>query len=63
MTNNYSIYFEVYGHKLKTVIQATSEAEAKRKVISKIKFNKVVCNEVKETDVSVEFLKNMFGIK
>lgn len=40
--NKYSIYFEVYGKKLKTVVFASSEKEAKQIVLDKIIFHKIV---------------------
>lgn len=52
----YKIYFEVYGKKMKTVINANSEAEAKELVKNKIKFIKI------EPENNIDFLKNIFGI-
>ena len=53
----YKIYFEVYGHKMKTTVQAKNETEAKELVKNKIKFLKIT-----EEDKDLNFLKNIFGI-
>lgn len=53
---NYKIYFEIYGKKMKTVIKANSEHEAKELVKNKIKFIKIV------PENNIDFLKNIFGI-
>jgi len=58
MENRYTIYFEIYGKKLKTSVVAKSKKEAKLKVIEKLNFIKVV----KETDYDIpEGFKDIFG--
>lgn len=58
MENRYTIYFEIYGKKLKTSVVAKSEKDAKLKVIEKLNFIKVV----KETDYDIpEGFKDIFG--
>ena len=37
----YTIYFEIFGKKMKTTIQANSELDAKQKLKDKIVFHKV----------------------
>lgn len=53
----YTIYFELFGKKMKTTIEAISEAEAKNKLKEKIIFHKI-----EEYD-ALDFLKNIFGMK
>ena len=58
MENRYTIYFEIYGKKLKTSVVAKSEKEAKLKIIEKLNFIKVV----KETDYDIpDSFKDIFG--
>lgn len=53
----YTIYFEIYGKKMKTTVEALNENDAKAKVKNKINFIKV------EQENNIDFLKNIFGIK
>lgn len=69
MGKKFSVYFEIYGHKIKANITASSEAEAKRKIVSKLKFNKVVelkdeasDETYKHYDSMVNHLAKMLGI-
>ena len=39
---NYVIYFEIFGKKLKVTILAENEVAAKQAVLDKVKFHKVV---------------------
>ena len=52
----YSVYFEIYGKKLKAVVEAKSAEEAKYIVMGKIKWHKI------EPESQVDFLKNIFNI-
>jgi hypothetical protein len=52
----YNIYFEIYGKKMKTVIKANSEQEAKEIIKNNIKFIKIV------PENNIDFLKNIFGM-
>ena len=56
--NRYTIYFEIYGKKMKTIVFADTEAEAKQKVIARLIFHKVE----KKPDDAVEHLKRTFGM-
>lgn len=56
----YEIYFSIFGKNLKTTIMAYSEEDAYEKIRDKIVFHK---ERTKVKDNSVEFLKNIFGIK
>ena len=38
----YTVYFEIFGKKMRHDVEATSEADAKRKVAEKIVYHKVV---------------------
>jgi hypothetical protein len=53
--NNYTIYFEIFGKKMKTEINAQSEVQA----IEKLK-EKIIVHRVQET--ALQKLKNIFGI-
>jgi len=44
---DYTVFFEVFGKKLKVTILAENEAKAKQSVLDKIKFHKV---EVSKTE-------------
>ena len=55
----YTVFFEIYGKKLKTVVYAESEAKAREIVKNKVVFHKI--EEV--ADPQVEYLKNLFNIK
>lgn len=54
----YTVYFDVYGKKLRVTVDAKSEDEAKNVIRNDIKFIKVV----KAKDV-VDELMGMFGMK
>jgi len=51
----YTIYFELFGKKMKTTVDAKSIEDAKQQVINKILFHKV--------EQDIDFLKNIFNIK
>jgi putative cell wall-binding protein len=50
----WTVYFEIYGKKMKTTVTAASESEAIEKVKSKLKINKVVCEN--------DMFNNLMGI-
>lgn len=52
----HTVYFEIYGKKLKAEVGASSAEEAKRKIINRLKFIKIV----KQEDEAFEFLKKTF---
>jgi hypothetical protein len=54
----FKVYFEIFGKKMVTVVEANSTAEAKQKVLDKMIFHKVVVQE----DNVVGDLKKMFGM-
>ena len=55
----FTVYFEIFGKKMKTTVFANTEEEAKRKVKDKIVFHKVVTIPQDPFD----FLMNTFGLK
>lgn len=61
--NEYRIYFEIYGKKLKTTIQARNETEARDKVKSKLNILKVekIQEPPKTNDEGVQKLWDFFG--
>ena len=56
--NKYTVFFEIYGKKLKTTVKAKSEDEAKKLIAEKIIFYKVV-KEI--DDNNPEIFKDIFG--
>ena len=54
----YTVYFEIYGKKLKTEVEAKSIEQAKYVVASKIIWHKV---EPKEDDAIIDRLSELFG--
>ena len=52
----YTVYFEIYGKKMKATIEANSEKEAKELIKNKIKFHKIEDNKV-------DYLRSIFNIK
>ena len=59
--NEYRIYFEIYGKKMKTTIQARSLSEAKDNLKSKLKILKVE-KLPNFTDQLPQEFKDIFGI-
>jgi hypothetical protein len=58
--NTYTVYFEIFGKKMKVEVKAVSQDAARNVVRQKLIFHKVV---LEETDRTVEELMNLFGIK
>lgn len=52
----FKVYFELYGKKMVSTVEADTEAEARAEIRYRIKFHKV--EEVKEIP---DFLKDIFG--
>ena len=55
----FTVYFEIYGKKMKTTVTAESEIEARILIRNSITFHKVVLSE----DSTLRNLKDIFGIK
>lgn len=53
-----TVFFEIYGKKLKVQVDAKDDEEAKYLVRGAIKFHKITSSKKDEVD----FLKDMFGI-
>lgn len=65
MEKKYDVYFELYGHKMKTSVFAETESQAMNVVRNKIKFNKVYAdpnNTFNQADSKVDELMNIFGM-
>jgi cytochrome c biogenesis protein ResB len=60
--NEYTIYFELYGKKLKTTILAKSEEDAKKMILSKIVFHKIVKENNKTFNQSKDVFNNIMDI-
>lgn len=61
----YTVYFEIFGKKMKAYVLAESREHAKRIIRDKIIFHKVSIDENEEYNKSVDAfdnLKNLFGI-
>jgi hypothetical protein len=58
---NYIVYFEIYGKKLRKVVDAKSMTEAKTIVLNSIIFHKVE-PDPDLAEVSIKDLKEMLGI-
>ena len=54
----YTVYFELFGKKMKTTVEAVGENEARYAVTSKIKWHKIV-----PEDDTLNQLFDMFGMK
>jgi hypothetical protein len=55
----FTVYFEIFGKKLKTTIEANSEEDAKYKVMGKIKWHKITPG----SEDTFDWLKHQMGIK
>jgi hypothetical protein len=54
----FKVYFEIFGKKMVTEVEANSAAEARQKVIDKMIFHKVVMQD----GDTLDNLKKMFGM-
>ena len=54
----YTVWFEVYGKKMKTTVIADSESDAKRVILGKVKFHKI-----EKVDNVFEKIMNIFNMK
>lgn len=61
-TKNYSVYFEIYGKKMKANILAESMTDAQTKVKDKIIFHKTIVDEKDYFNKSVDTLNNIMDI-
>ena len=59
----HTVYFEMFGRKMKTTVTSDSVDEAKRIVASKIIFHKVVPEEIFGDSEVFDRLMDIFGTK
>jgi hypothetical protein len=57
----YTVFFSIFGKKMKTTVDAVSEADAKRKVTEKLIFHAVEKQAEPEFDI-VKGLKDLLGV-
>ena len=66
MAKKYTVYFELYGKKMKTVVDARDTIDAKNIIKDKIIFHKIEAdksNDIKDAfDGFPEDFKNIFGL-
>ena len=65
---SYSVFFEIYGKKMKVTVEAETENQARKQVKNDIVFHKIeiVKNENPQSeykDHTLENLKDIFGMK
>jgi hypothetical protein len=58
----YTVYFEIFGKKMKYTVLAKSEEDAKYQIMGKIIWHKVTTENMHESDI-VDDLMNIFGMK
>ena len=58
----YTVYFEIFGKKMKTTVDAKSEEDAKYRIMGRIIWHKVVPEKIGDDSV-IDFLKGTFGMK
>jgi hypothetical protein len=59
---NYTVYFEIYGKKMKAKILAESMTDAQAKIKDKIIFHKVVEDSKDEFNQAIDMLDSMMDI-
>jgi len=59
----YRIYFEAFGKKLKTIVEANSETEAMHSIRNQIEILKIEEVGGYQEDEALNMLKNMFNMK
>lgn len=59
---NYTVYFEIYGKKMKAKVLAESMTDAQTQIKEKIKFHKVVKDEKDEFNQATDILDSMIDI-
>lgn len=58
-SKNYSLYFEIYGKKMKVKILAESIIEAQQKVKDKIIFHKIMIEEKDEFNQAMDLMNRI----
>jgi ATP-dependent Zn protease len=59
---NYTVYFEIYGKKIKSKVLAESMIDAQSRIKEKIKFHKVVEDEKDDFNQLTDILDSMINI-
>ena len=62
MKKSHTVYFEIYGKKMKAKILAESNDDAKTQIKEKIIFHKVVKEKDDDFNKSVDFIESIFDI-
>jgi len=57
----YTVYFEIYGKKMKTTVEADSKSHAMEIVKSKIKFHDVIPNVNKKETTATDIMDFLTG--
>jgi ribosome-binding factor A len=57
----YKVYFEIYGKKMKTTVEAKTAEHAKELIRSKIQFNHIALEDSDELDFMKSFFKGFNG--
>lgn len=57
----YTVYFEIFGHKLKHTVYANSEVQAQDLIKAKIYFHKVIEIVSKKEDEAFDKIKDVFN--
>jgi hypothetical protein len=58
----YTVYFEIFGKKMKYTVRADSEEDAKSKIIGRIIWHKITTENMYNSKV-IDDLLEMFGMK
>ncbi|MDX1285955.1 MAG: hypothetical protein R3182_13120 [Draconibacterium sp.] len=58
----YTVWFEIFGKKMKTTVPARTEKEAKEAVRKKIIFHKIECDNKTFVDDAMDKLKDILNI-
>jgi len=61
MKKKYTVYFEIFGKKMKTKVLATDQQEARSLVLGKVIFHKIECDNSEDTVLNN--LKDIFGMR
>jgi hypothetical protein len=59
MARNYTIYFEAFGRKMKTVVLAENREEAKQKLLEKVVIHDMTCDKKDYFNKAMEFMDDI----
>lgn len=60
--STYTLYFSLFGKKMKTTVNADTQDKAKLIIMRKIVFHKVVYKEDKQDNPTLNYLKDLFKL-